>query len=134
MILRARENPMSIDAEAAAAAAPRAGALRVSGKHPERDYLQYLGFTQAGIVRAYHFRRIERGAATREFTVSADMTLFARHHVGIQEGPALSLNRLLATAPTDDSSMDLWPLSQALTEADMLACVASRRPTRYSGT
>lgn len=88
--------------------------------------LQYRGFEQTGNIRAYRFARISRGEQTREYTVSADLALFAKHHVRIQEGPALSLGRLRLSAYADGSGAPGWVLSQWLTDADMLAHLASR--------
>jgi cold shock CspA family protein len=86
--------------------------------------LQYMGFEQKGRIRAYRFKRVLRGQETREFTVSADMALFVKHHVGIQEGPALSL-RLLSAVP-DGSAPAAWPPSHSLSDVEMLAHLARR--------
>jgi hypothetical protein len=63
---------------------------RAAERHSAGTYLQDMGFAQTGSTRAHRFRRILRGEETREFIVNADLTLFVKHHVGIQEGPALS--------------------------------------------
>lgn len=86
--------------------------------------LQYMGFDQTGTIRAYRFKRVLRGEETREFIVDADLTLFVKHHVGIQEGPALSLRLLSAGA--NWSVPGEWPLSQSLSDVDMLAHLARR--------
>ena len=65
-------------------------------KRLEVTRLRYMGFEQHGSVRAYRFERLTPGSDKRTFTVEADMALFARHHVGIQEGPALCLHLLVA--------------------------------------
>lgn len=91
---------------------------------PAGAYLQYMGFEQTGSVRAYRFKRILRGEETREFIVNADWALFLKHHVGIQEGPALSL-RLLSAGP-NCSAPAAWPPSQSLSDVDMLAHLARR--------
>lgn len=96
----------------------------VSERRSPPTYLQYMGFEQTGGTRAYRFRRVVRGEETREFVVSAELDLFFRHHVGFQEGPALSL-RLLSTGP-DSSTPVEWAPAQSLTEVDMLAHVARR--------
>jgi cold shock CspA family protein len=86
--------------------------------------LQYMGFEQNGSIRAYRFKRILRGEETRDYIVNADLALFFKHHVGIQEGPALSL-RLLSAGP-DCSALVAWPPSQSLSDGDMLAHLARR--------
>lgn len=88
-------------------------------------YLQYVGFSQTGTIRTYRFKRISCGEQTREFIVNADMGLFAKHHVAIQEGPALSLR--LLTIGRDSSVPASWPPSQSLSELDMLAHLAKKQ-------
>jgi cold shock CspA family protein len=83
-------------------------------------YLQYLGFDQAGSIRAYRFRKISPGEKGREFIVNADLALFSKYHVAIQEGPALSLCVLSKGAAA-------WAPSQSISDVDMLAHLA-RRP------
>jgi cold shock CspA family protein len=101
---------------------------RPAVRHSPATYLQYLGFEQTGSTRAYRFRRVVRGEETREFVVSAELGLFFKHHVGIQEGPALSL-RLLSEGPDCSTPVD-WPPAQSLTDVDMLAHVARRAAGR----
>jgi cold shock CspA family protein len=79
--------------------------------------LRYLGFEQAGSVRAYRFRRISLEEKGREFTVNADLALFSKYHVAIQEGPALCLG-VLSKGP------GAWAPSQSISDLDMLAHLA----------
>lgn len=58
--------------------------------------LRYLGFDQLANARAYRFDLIARGDPDRHFVVSVDLTLFHTHGVGIQEGPSLCAQKLLA--------------------------------------
>ena len=51
--------------------------------------LRYLGFDQQQSIRAYHFERVIPGQETIAFTVTTDLALFTKYHVGIQEGPAI---------------------------------------------
>jgi cold shock CspA family protein len=89
--------------------------------------LRFVGFDQANSIRTFHFQAFVAGKETREYSVSADVTLFGKHRVGIQEGPALCSRVVmagLATSLTETASL-------ALTEKDILAHVESRRtPTR----
>jgi hypothetical protein len=55
-----------------------------------------LGFEQLRNARAYRFDVIEKGQPARHFVVTADLTLFLAHRVGIQEGPTLCANKLTA--------------------------------------
>jgi hypothetical protein len=91
---------------------------------PQGTFLQYVGFSQAGSVREYRFRRISRGEEAQEFVVTAAMPLFAKHRVAIQEGPGLCLHVLLrhwATWGAPAASA-----ARSLNESDMLAHLASQ--------
>jgi len=110
-------------------AAQLQGAPSTPRKSAAGTYLQYLGFEQTGTIRAYRFKRISRGEETREFIVNADLALFLKHHIGIQEGPELSLHLL---SPGADSCVpDSCPSSRSLSQQDMLAHLA-RRPAGRS--
>ncbi len=98
---------------------PRLAEKAVAGAH-----LQYLGFEHAGSVRTYRFRRISRGEEPREYIVNADLALFAKHHVGIQEGPALCMHRLLEQS--DASGAPARPSPDFLTDLDMTTHLANR--------
>jgi hypothetical protein len=116
--------PTAVNVRVTARAEP---VRRVVKANSDGSHLQYMGFQHVGSIRVYRFKRVTRGEETREFVVKADLALFAKHHVGIQEGPALCLNRLLS-APADGSGVIVWPPSQSLTDQDMLALLA-KRPT-----
>lgn len=82
--------------------------------------LRYMGFDQTEALRIYRFDSIEERAPTIRYIVSADLTLFLKHRVGIQEGPALCARKLTA---------DLEGLMQCehrLTNDDFLAYVSAR--------
>ncbi len=98
-------------------------AARGADSVPPGTYLQYMGFGQTGTVRAYRFRRISRGEKTREYIVNADLTLFAKYHVGIQEGPALCAHLL---SRSGGACAAPGPAPDSLTDADMLAHLRSR--------
>lgn len=96
-------------------------------KHSERIHLRYTGFEQAGNIRTFRFERLLPGEETQTFHVTADLALFKKHRVGIQEGPTLCLEVLMADLRGADStrlSSRLRP--RPLTDPDMLAHVASR--------
>jgi hypothetical protein len=82
--------------------------------------LRYMGFEQANAVRVYRFDRIEERVPTVRYTVTADLTLFLKHHIGIQEGPALCARKLTS---------DLEGVVQCehiLTNDDLLSYVTAR--------
>ncbi|MEX2264422.1 MAG: hypothetical protein WD696_20880 [Bryobacteraceae bacterium] len=90
--------------------------------------LRYMGFEQAQNIRRYKFDGIAHGRATEHFVVTANLVLFQRHQVGIQEGPSLCLHRL---------SADLEELGHSrheLTEHDLLAYVTARTNARARKT
>src|ERR1051326_2908437 len=58
--------------------------------------LRYLGFEQLQNARRYRFDLVAKGDATRQFVVTVDLALFRAHGVGIQEGPSLCAQKLLA--------------------------------------
>jgi hypothetical protein len=62
--------------------------------------LRYVGFDQAKNIREYKFDGVAAGEANTHFVVSADRALFIRHHVGLQEGPALCLKKTLCRSGT----------------------------------
>jgi hypothetical protein len=97
----------------------------LSGQHSA--CLRYLGFEQAQNVRAYRFERLLPGEETTTLLVSADMTLFARHHVALQEGPGMCLHLLLAAEPDAPAPLVARPQAggRTLTEQDMLAHLAA---------
>jgi cold shock CspA family protein len=96
----------------------------VEGKR-ETNALRYMGFDQVASIRSYKFERTALGEETEMFIVTTDLTLFTKHHIGIQEGPTLCLHLLtteLATAGADER-----PHFQcSFTEQNMLSHVASR--------
>lgn len=55
---------------------------------------RYLGFDQRQNERTYRFAAMTKGEATRQFVVTADLTLFQAYRIGIQEGPSLSASKL----------------------------------------
>ena len=77
--------------------------------------LRYMGFDQTTNIREYKFDGVAAGETAKHFVVSADLALFVKYGVGLQEGPALCLKRLSA-----DLEM-LQPLSHELTSGDLAA-------------
>jgi hypothetical protein len=82
--------------------------------------LRYMGFDQEKNIREYLFDGLAPGEAAKHFVVSADLALFAKYRVCLQEGPALCLKRLAA-----DLEM-LQPLPHELTSDDLDAFTSAR--------
>ena len=79
-----------------------------------------MGFDQKQNRRAYRFDRVTKGEATIRFVVTADMALFLKHHIGIQEGPVLCARKLSTDLDT------LRAGSHELTNDDLLAYANAR--------
>ncbi len=99
--------------------------LTAPEKRQETTRLRYLGFEHRGNMRAYLFEGLTPGSEKRTFTVDADLTLFTRHHVGIQEGPALCLHLLAAELEVGGAAARTSSQC-SLTDREMLAHLASR--------
>jgi hypothetical protein len=65
----------------------------------EMDF-RYDGFHQLSNIREFIFRLEERGADPKMISVLADMSLFAKYHLAVQDGPLLCLRKLSAELPT----------------------------------
>jgi hypothetical protein len=94
-----------------------------TSKQQDRIPLRYVGFNQAGTARLYKFERLKPGEPTETLFVTAEMALFTKHRVGLQEGPGLCL-RALETGPAEIG------LHNTLTDQHMLAYLASRPAPR----
>jgi cold shock CspA family protein len=113
--------------------APRAFNIRVEKRHynaHEKDKLwqaiRYVGFEQTGNIRLYKFeRQVPREEAVSAI-VSADMALFLKHKIGIQDGPMLCLRLVVAEIEGTNASEDA-PYRRSLTDHDMLCHLAARR-------
>lgn len=77
--------------------------------------IRYLGFDQRQNFRVYRFDVRTDERLTKEVSVTADITVFRNHRVGIQEGPLLSGNKLTADLERG------WQGEHELTAADVRA-------------
>ena len=82
--------------------------------------LRYMGFDQTKAVRTYRFDSIVDRAPAVRYIVAVDLTLFLKHHVGIQEGPSLCARKLAADLET------IQQREHTLTSEDLLAYVSAR--------
>jgi cold shock CspA family protein len=87
---------------------------------------RYMGFEHSGNLRLYRFERIVPGESRTTLVVNADLALFTKHHVGIQEGPAICLRLLIAALDVTDVAVAQLPPPYALTDREMVAYLASR--------
>ena len=96
------------------------------GRNGEREImrLRYLGFEHEGNLRLYSFQRLTPREQAQTFLVEADLSLFRRHQVHIQEGPALCLKMLSVGL---DCAADPRTLARCrLTQQHLTAFVASQ--------
>ena len=98
---------------------------RSGQRRREPDCLRYTGFEQSGSIRIFRFEQIVPGEERKVFLVTADLDLFTKHHIGLQEGPALCLR--LLTTDSDAPAQNGPQLRCSLSDRDMLAHIA-RRP------
>jgi len=80
--------------------------------------LRYMGFDQSANTRLYRFDKVAKGVPPTEVIMSVDMALFFKHHVGVQEGPALCAHKL----NTEEECL----ASGELTDADFRAFADAR--------
>lgn len=79
-----------------------------------------MGFDQARNIREYKFDDVAADGTITHFVVRADLGLFVRYHVGLQEGPALCLKKLSADLEL------IQPLPHELTGGDLAAYASAR--------
>ena len=84
------------------------------------SHLRYQGFDQTNNIREYRFDDIVAGQARKHFVVTADVSLFVKHRVGMQEGPTLCFQKLSALSDT------LLELRYELTSDDLVAFLSVR--------
>jgi hypothetical protein len=87
--------------------------------------IRYMGFQQVASIRTFRFERTALGEETETFVVTADVTLFTKHHVGIQDGPVLCL-RLLSAELGATTVEEPGRHECSFTEQHMLTHLASR--------
>jgi hypothetical protein len=82
--------------------------------------LRLTGFDQEQNRRVFRFDGVTPGEPTVQFTISADLTLFLKHRIGLQEGPQLCARKLAADLE------NVRPGHHELTNEDLRAYVAAR--------
>lgn len=82
--------------------------------------IRYLGFDQSQNSRTYQFDVHDKGQPRRHITITADMDIFRFHGIGIQDGPRLSGNKLIADLEKG------WEGKHELTGDDVCAYVTAK--------
>jgi hypothetical protein len=92
------------------------------GRKPEVSTdLRYAGFSQADNIRSYRFDAVVHGRPVQQFAVTVDLALMLKHHVAVQEAPALCLRKLAADLKACPDSG-----RHELADVDLLAYASSR--------
>jgi cold shock CspA family protein len=96
------------------------------GRNGDRETmrLRYLGFEHKGNLRLYCFQRLAPQQQAQTFLVEADLSLFRRQQVHIQDGPALCLKMLLLRLECAGDPQTL--VRCALTQQDLTAFLTSQ--------
>ena len=95
--------------------------------------LRYAGFQEAESIRSYCFEAVASGHPVQRFIVTVDWALLLKHHIGIQEVPALCLRKLAADlkAPQDAGSHQLDD-DDLFAYASSLAAAGERKRAKHS--
>ena len=88
---------------------------------------RYLGFDQLQNARGYRFDLVAKGDATRQFTVTVDLSLFRAHRVAIQEGPSLCARKLAADLEKCSEGAHELTTEDMRAYADACAAAEARR-------
>lgn len=81
-------------------------------------HFRYAGFDQEKDVRSYLFQILPPTEDQKLIVLNAEMSLFVKHHVRIQDGPSLCLHALTVSPEP--------LLLHSLTDQDILAYIAAR--------
>jgi len=92
--------------------------------------LRYTGFEHSGSTRVFRFEQIVPSEDRRIFLVTVELSLFAKHHIALQEGPGLCLRLLTTDSGVGDR--DDPKSRRALSDRDMLEHNARRPAARKS--
>lgn len=82
--------------------------------------LLYAGFEQPANIRHYKFSAVSHGQPPKLLTVSVDLALFLKYHVGLQEAPALCFQKLSRADP------EAVQIRHELTDRDLAGYASDR--------
>ena len=91
-----------------------------AGKRAELPDLRYTGFHQTENVRTYSFAEVT-SRHSAQHCVTVDVALLLKHHIRVQEGPALCLSKLITDLKDSPESA-----RHRLGDDDLQAVIASR--------
>ncbi|MGC9971649.1 MAG: hypothetical protein ABSE56_13790 [Bryobacteraceae bacterium] len=104
------------------------------GKKPDASPdLRYAGFNQAENIRSFRFDAVACGHPIRRFVVTVDLALMLKHHIGVQEAPALCLRKLAADLKAfPDSGRHELGNDDLLAYASSRAAAIERKKAKHS--
>ncbi len=85
----------------------------------------YQGFTHQGENRSFNFRGRDESKVETTFSISVNLPLFARHHIGMQEAPGFCLVLLTKASAKTPEALERLHRYDVL-EADLLPIVNDR--------
>ncbi len=92
-----------------------------------RAEVRYQGFEQTHTIRSFKFQTWRTGEENQEAVVTADLALFRKHGVTIQEGPGLCLRLVESELQQANPSGPHGVWKRALTDKELMEHVACRR-------
>lgn len=69
--------------------------------------LRYLGFDQTLNRRTYRFEGLTKGEPSVRYVITADLGMFLKHRIGIQDGPGLCVRKLASGAEAPEEGFQL---------------------------
>ncbi|MFZ0427086.1 MAG: hypothetical protein WAO20_03135 [Acidobacteriota bacterium] len=103
----------------------------LAGNGNKACQIRYQGFEQTSNVRFFKFQVWRSGEENQEAVVTADLALFRKHDIGIQEGPGICL-RLLKAEFQESDAIDGAAWTRAVCDKDMLAYLSIEATTKGS--
>lgn len=107
---------------------PSQSAASGKDRRAESGDVRYIGFEHQGTIRTFRFQKTTRGEPVETFSIDADLMLFRRYQIHLQEGPAICLGVLLAALAAAPLPRPLGPLS--LNGENIVSFLASRPEPR----
>ena len=111
--------------ERAVSVCPKGPDQPALGDHqPLQKDIRYAGFEQTDNIRSYRFQAWQAGEENQEAIVTVDLSLFRKHRITLQEGPALCLRFVQNELQEPGSAEVVW--KRSITDKEMLTHLASR--------
>jgi hypothetical protein len=106
-------------AEFAVGVRPEESVGSLAGDGNKAYEIRYRGFEQTNNIRSFRFQLWRSGEENKEAIVTADLALFRKHDIGIQEGPGICL-RLLKSDFEEPGAIDGTVWTRTVSDKEML--------------